>query len=184
LDKVASSWGLSKENLIEKVKFAIVLHDIGKLNKKWQERIGSSGEILAHSDNDNNVKLPDHATISAYVISDILNNWGTMGYAFRFAIAHHHSVRAKNVPDYELVPGWQDEIKRAVKLANINIELNIDNKFGKQLSSTSLNRFPLLKKNKIYRTYCILSRIIRLSDRIATAGDENAILKYEEWYGG
>ena len=184
LEKVAASWGLSKNNLIERIKFAIVLHDIGKLNKKWQKGIGASGEILAHSDKNINMPLPPHATISAYVLSDIFYNWGTIGDAFRFAIAHHHSVRAKYVPDYELVSGWQNEIKKAVELSNINIELNIDNKFSKQLSSTSLDQFPLLKKDKFYRTYCILSRIIRLSDRIATSGDENAILKYEEWYGG
>lgn len=186
--KLAKSWGLSTDSFLKKIEFALVFHDVGKLNKEWQRKIGARNDVLAHSATDISGQLPAHATISAYALSNVLYNWSSLGDVLSFAIAHHHSVRAQSVPAYELISGWQKEIINAAELIEMENGELVDKIIPQQLSSTSLStslgQFPLLIKEKFYRTYCLISRILRFADRIATSGDEDSILKYEEWYGG
>lgn len=183
LRKFASAWNLKYGELTRRVEITAVLHDLGKLNKEWQRRIRAKGRNLAHSKENSNITLPPHATISAYALSDFMfENFGEFGYILQFVIQHHHNVRAREVPSYKLVHNWMEEVENVLNL--IEVDLKLDTIIVAQRSSTSLDRFPDSKKAKLYRTYCLISRILRLADRIATIGDPNAILKYEEWYGG
>jgi len=58
---------MSEKDLIEKIRIAVALHDIGKLNKYWQEKIGWDGKIpLAHNDKIDVIRIgTPHATVSA-----------------------------------------------------------------------------------------------------------------------
>lgn len=183
ITKLADSWRIERDGFIARLELCLVLHDLGKLTVEWQKKIGRKSQPLAHSNADTGKRLPPHSTISAYVLSDIFFDWGNFGDALRFSIAHHHGVRSREVPRYELIPEWKDEAIKVTSMVNLDLDFSKIEKRARQLSSTMLDTFPLIKNEKFYRTYCVVSRILRLSDRIATAGDENAILCYENWYG-
>lgn len=183
ITRLADSWRIERNEFIARIELCLVLHDLGKLTVEWQKKIGRKSQPLAHSIADTGKRLPPHSTVSAYVLSDIFFDWGNFGDALRFSIAHHHGVRSREVPRYELIPEWKDEIIKVISIVDLDLDFSKIEKRASQMSSTLLDTFPLIKNEKFYRTYCIVSRILRLSDRIATAGDENAILYYENWYG-
>ncbi len=183
LKKLAKAWNCRFRDLVDKIEFSLAIHDLGKLNIDWQKAIGvKRGEVpLAHSGQDLKLNLPPHATISAYVFYDLFYKWGIIGDAMKYAIAHHHSVRAKEVPKFKLIPGWQEQLSNALKGNHCGSEVNVS--IEKQESSTTVDKFPDFANDKLYRTYTIVSRILRLSDWIATGGDD-AILYFEKWYAG
>lgn len=164
--------GIKKENIIELIKFILALHDLGKLNCDWQKKVGAEGKFLAHSDTIGKLKLPPHATVSAYVLGDYLRNkWGNiLGDAAFFAIAHHHSVRAAKVPCYKLCPGWWEEVDEVLsKSTNTKLNRAEVANFESQSIPTILSKsFPDFGKEKTYTAYIVLSRVLRLADRAAT----------------
>lgn len=171
--KLAFWLSKSKEAVLELFKFAMVVHDLGKLNDSWQRAIGADNEFLAHSGEIGKIRLPPHATVSAYILRDYLRKeWGSiLGDSVFFAIAHHHSVRAAKVPQYKLRDGWYDEVCRVLsKTVEIKLPWQDVKKFEIQESNTTLsNHFPSFEKEKSYTTYLILSRALRLADRRATS---------------
>ncbi|MGQ9472360.1 MAG: CRISPR-associated helicase Cas3' [Candidatus Aminicenantales bacterium] len=163
---------MDKEKIIELIKFILVLHDLGKLNCNWQNKVGYKGKFLAHSGNIGKLKLPPHATVSAYVLGDYLRKkWGNiLGDAAFFAIAHHHSVRAAKVPSYKLCQGWWEEVNEVLSKST-NTKLNRPEvaNFESQSEPTNLSKsFPAFENEKTYTTYLVFSRTLRLADREAT----------------
>ncbi|MHA1578289.1 MAG: CRISPR-associated helicase Cas3' [Candidatus Freyarchaeota archaeon] len=179
LEKISKVWNKSKRELLSYFELVLVLHDLGKLNREWQRKIGAKDKSLAHSGHYGRTNLPPHATISAYALSDL---WCKLpyplGYIFQFVVAHHHSVAAKKVPSYNLEKEYLKDVYKVLSLVDYDLEFTISDK---QETSTVLNSFPYLSKYKAYGTYCIFSRILRLSDRVATAGDEDTLMRFEEW---
>lgn len=180
LKKLSESWKKSEKEIVSYIEQALVLHDLGKLNKEWQKKIGAKDKNLAHSGINLTTKLPSHATVSAYALSKL---WGELPYPlgdiFKFVIAHHHSVAAKKVPQYTLKENYKEEVQAALDL--IGSDFDVNKIISAQRNSSSMKKFPYLTDYKSYGTYCLASRILRVSDRIATAGNENTLFQFEEW---
>lgn len=136
------------------------------------------------ADRSHEPRRPAHATVSAYVMWEFLKgSWGNWGQAAALAMAHHHSVRANNVPRYRLKGGWFEPFSRLLKSeAGVELELS-DVALSEQKSETLLPppKVPPFHQEKVYTLYVIVSRCLSLSDRMAAGGGEHAILSYEEW---
>jgi len=180
--------------VIEKTAFlGAVLHDLGKLSVGWQRKAGvaedaSVAELLAHTDGRNYEQFPPHATVSAYALWSVLTESDMLprllGRALAFAIAHHHSVRAQQVPEYRLHPSWRDAVQQAIRQAGVN-DFPLNEVVSNQRSTTALREsFPSLEYERLYTAYVLLARWLRLADRMATGGGEDAIFRYENWFGG
>lgn len=184
---------LSPEKIREALALTAVLHDLGKLTVEWQGKAGigkraSVSELLAHTDARDYNDFPSHATVSAYALWDALTDNEAipriLGRSAVLAIAHHHSVRAQHVPKYELHPQWRDAVQQALSQIGVK-NFPLDKVIQFQPSETALrNRFPPLEHGHLYTTYVLLARWLRLADRMATEGSEDAIFRYEDWFGG
>ena len=178
IGKFAQAWKLEFEDFVNMLKVTMLLHDLGKLNEKWQKVAGwhKGEEPLAHSENPS-LKFPSHAPVTAYALSPVLYKWGrSIGYVFYYALAHHHSVGAQRVPRFRFIDDWKNYVR----------ELGVEEEILREIISSGggklAGKFPELAIDKPYRTYTFISRILRLSDRIATGG-EDALLRDENWYG-
>ncbi len=175
--KIAHIYNIDKEKLLDLFRFVLAIHDLGKLTEEWQKKIGAKDNFLAHSGNIEKIKLPSHATVSAYVLIDYLRkNWGNiLGDAAFFAIAHHHSVRAAKVPKYRLCDGWYNEANKVLsEMVRVKLEWEDVKKYEEQKSPATLsNHFPAFEKEQCYNFYVILSRALRLADRKAVGGTFN-----------
>lgn len=175
-------------------RVAAALHDLGKLSKEWQSRAGVSVQaepekLLAHTGNRNYEGFPPHATVSAYALWPALVDDGAFPRLFAkavcFAIAHHHSVRAKEVTSYEFHRAWREAVEKVLRQCGLSDVLNLDQITYHQPSKTNLReQFPPLEYERLYTAYVLLSRWLRLADRIATGGGEDALFRYEDWFGG
>jgi hypothetical protein len=98
-------------------------------------------------------------------------------------MAHHHSVRADTTPEFTMSDGWFDvvacSVQQHIGVTVTQDEFNVVSPNG----SGSCGVSPNLLVPEVYTAYVLLSRWLRLADRIATGGGENAILRYEEWFG-
>jgi CRISPR-associated endonuclease/helicase Cas3 len=188
---LASMLRVRLDEIKKAAKLAAVLHDLGKLNKEWQGRAGipnsaDPADLLAHTGGRNYITFPPHATVSAYalwpaLVDDALPR--LLAKAVCFAIAHHHSVRAKEVPEYDLHSQWQSAVSQALQQSGLSNVLDLNLVVSTQRSSTNLReQFPPMEYEKLYTGYVLLSRWLRLADRIATGGS-NAVLHYENWFG-
>jgi CRISPR-associated endonuclease/helicase Cas3 len=109
-------------SLDELIKFVIILHDYGKLNKKWQNKAVEfqrtknyeEGEILAHTDfdadKDKRPDFPPHAGIGAMVAFSIVEELveddiacEILAKAVSSAIIQHHSVKTHKTIPYEVM---------------------------------------------------------------------------------
>ena len=182
IEKFAKAWKMEYSDFVEKIKIAILLHDIGKLNKKWQEKAGwkEGEEPLAHSGDSNRKVLPSHAPVSAHALSCVFFEWGEeFGQVFYLALAHHHSVGASKVPKYKLINDWEKYVK---PLSSSDIRIGKIEQTGGRCNLAS--KIPEMTNHpKLFRTYIFVSRMLRLSDRTATGGGEYAVLLYKNWYG-
>lgn len=171
IGKFADAFNKDKTDLIEKIRIAIALHDLGKLNINWQERIGWDGvEPLAHSNKEDVTKIGiPHATVSAVALSRFFSGWGkTIGIPFYLAIAHHHSPRAKEYYNYKFIKNWDEGVVELFPNLRLNTEI-ITSKGNGEIEipfidiSQDQNILP-------YRFYTFISKILRLSDWKATQG--------------
>ncbi|MEM4258788.1 MAG: CRISPR-associated helicase Cas3' [Candidatus Thermoplasmatota archaeon] len=181
IDKFANAFDLTQRDLINKIRVAVTLHDIGKLNIRWQEKVGWDDITpLAHSNKTDitQIGIP-HATVSAVSLSKVFANWGKqIGIPFYLAIAHHHSLRATEYMNYDFVKNWGETI--------INVLPDVsDVDLQKRIIASSKNNGELevpfidisQEENIIpYKFYCFISKILRLSDWAATQGGINAVL--------
>ncbi|MBO9327176.1 MAG: CRISPR-associated endonuclease Cas3'', partial [Roseiflexus sp.] len=192
VSSLARLLNVSDDTVREAAFVAALLHDLGKLNKEWQNRAGisdqaSADDLLAHTPARTYSNFPPHATVGAYALWETLVNNTKLprilAKAVCFAIAHHHSVRAKEVPKYELHGAWRNAVEEALHIFRLNNILNLGAVIQRQGSSTNLReRFPPMEYERLYTAYVLLSRWLRLADRIATGGPA-AIEDYEDWFG-
>jgi CRISPR-associated endonuclease/helicase Cas3 len=190
LVRLAKWWKVSADEFIDRTAFTIALHDFGKLNQEWQKKIGRRPDEppLAHSGDESiHGKLPPHATISAYCVTNLfVTRWGRkVSEPLLCAIAHHHSIGATNLPAFELVGEWSEVSKELFafypKLMTLWDEQQVDS-LSILKSPTELQPKEIdLTDGRAWRTYTILSRILRLSDQMATGGSEYVLLCDENW---
>ncbi len=190
---LARIYKVTEEQIEEAAQLGAILHDLGKLNRGWQEKAGVHAsadpeELLAHTDGRNYGRFPPHAAVGAYALWPVLVDDSPLprmlAKALCFAIAHHHSVRAKEVPRYEFHPNWRQAVELAMGQCGARShKLDLARITAEQRSSTNLRgQFPQLENPSLYTAYVLLSRWLRLADRIATGG-EHAVLHYEDWFG-
>ncbi len=170
---------LRKNNLTQTVglvALSIVVHDLGKLNMDWQERVYATEKPLAHTST-HFKGLPPHATVSAYSMSrlfrELINN-EIYALAFELAIGHHHHTRAENVPKYRL--GWRELYTSLIKEISEKYDLNINPNITEKIETPAkldAAFFDFERKNQ-YTAYCIISRLIRLSDQASFEPDRDA----------
>jgi len=154
------------------IALSVALHDIGKLNTKWQRAAGAtSAEPLAHTESIR--KLPSHAAISAFSItklfSKITKDLGVkeLGFSCIEAIAHHHHVGTLQVEPYKFVENWERQVEAAIEecypasILDIDIRLICPEHGYAKLPS----RIPSLDSPIVYAPYTFISRLLRLSDR-------------------
>lgn len=179
----------SVTNVEQAALLTAVLHDVGKLTREWQSAAGvgisaSATELLAHT-GEKSAVLPPHATISAYCCWDALQATTfpkPLKFAIAYAIAHHHSVRAKEVPRYSLHPTWQEAVSTMLFEVGLDKIVQLEHFITKQESSTSLrDRIPRFDWPD-YDAYVMLARWLRLADWLATGGSD-AVRDYEDWFG-
>ena len=171
IDKFSEVFCIEKRDLVEKIKIGVALHDLGKLNKYWQEKIGWDKKIpLAHTDKAETSKIGvPHAPVSANSLQYLYNEWGDLGYPVLLAIAHHHSPRSQEYRPYEFINNWKDIIE------TLQLDIDINKIVYKKKTSGSLEYgMPYLGyENNIvpYRFYSFISKILRLSDWISMSGE-------------
>jgi len=162
---------------------SLIVHDLGKLNDKWQREIGIKEDDipLAHIPLGRKIKVP-HATISAHASYPIFKKIIKKKYyalAFKFAIAHHHHTRAEHVDPYIL--RWQDIYEKIIKKTCERYSLDVD---PRNIRATEekpkVIETPMfdIESIKPYTAYCIIARLIRLSDQ----GSFNVKRKYLKPY--
>lgn len=188
--------GKSEAELMALVKLVLVLHDVGKLSCEWQRKIKLGleqelppGSFLAHRGRNGVPRLPPHATVSAWVVSPCMcriagGQWEEeLAVPSLTAIAHHHSVRAGSTPEFEMAEGWFDLVVQCVrKLTGVDVmeeDFNVKPHGGKSWCGVA----PKFLSPVPYAAYILLSRWLRLADRMATGGGEDAVLRYEKWFG-
>lgn len=191
LDALARALKVCKEQVLCAAKLAIMLHDLGKLNVEWQEKAGvlrsaSISELLAHTDEREYINFPPHATVSAYAVWLPLTNGAwlprVLGRAVVLAIAHHHSVRAREVPKFQLHSQWRKAVQQVAR--NMAVSLSLNDVCDSQPSNTTLpESMPPFEDELLYTAYVLISRWLRLADRIATGGGRETIVRYEDWFG-
>ena len=161
---------------------SVALHDLGKLNIQWQKSIGiQENDIpLAHTTCQQKVP-PPHATISADAIYPVFRTMLPnvhFALAFKFAIAHHHHTRAEEILPYEL--RWKSHYEGIIKEVCREYSIDVDPAEIKTSESTYKKlETPMfnLEALKPYTAYCIISRIIRLSDRESFTANMKNYLK-------
>jgi CRISPR-associated endonuclease/helicase Cas3 len=152
------------------VLLAVAMHDLGKLNVAWQRSIGATTVPLAHIPISPKIlrsARPAHATVSAYSISPLLERVvGNEMYAvaFELAIGHHHHSRAENVPSYRLE--WTELYKQVIREIGEKYQLDVHGAVREEIGISTLldSSFPDFERWKQYTAYCIVARLIRLSD--------------------
>ncbi|MDI6916847.1 MAG: CRISPR-associated helicase Cas3' [Thermoplasmatales archaeon] len=178
IGKFADAFNMDKKDLIEKIRIAVALHDIGKLNIHWQKKIGWNGrEPLAHSDRNDIIRIGiPHATVSAVALGRVFRGWGkATGVPFYLAVSHHHSPRAKEYKKYKFINNWNNIVVEVLPNSSLNKDVISYSKGNGEIEipfidiSQNQNVLP-------YKFYAFTSKILRLSDWIATQGEINAIL--------
>jgi len=171
INRFSEAFNIDKKDLIEKIRIAVALHDIGKLNKYWQEKIKWDGKTpLAHTDKEDITKIGiPHATVSAVCLNKLFKELPEDIYwSFILAVAHHHTPRAKQYPKVDLIDKFRD-ILSSIDTLDIDNNLIISNFYGGEIPKTMVD---LIIKNKYYRFYSFVSKILRLSDWVATSGEK------------
>ncbi len=98
-EQVARWWDVGFDELVGLLVTAGALHDLGKLNRRWQWAIGNEGgQPLAHTEaGEKRRRLPPHSTVSAWALGLAWpRSRGPLPAMLRFAVQHHHTVGANN----------------------------------------------------------------------------------------
>lgn len=143
--RIVQLWGLPPDTLENAVRLAIALHDVAKMDERWQRWVrlyqkGIGEEILdptymaVHThwnpDNPQHVKAkkeanrlcerPPHAAEGAMASARIIaaiSGVPDVGYATMTAIARHHNAGADNLGDYRLHTAAGTAVMNALKQA-------------------------------------------------------------------
>jgi len=177
INKFSKAFKIDKKDLIEKLRFIATLHDVGKLNKWWQKKIEWDGQIpLAHTDKESITRIGiPHATVSAVILGRIFKEWedqNSVGIPFYLSVAHHHSPKSQYYRRFSLIDGWKEVVKEVVpdiNLSEVTFQKNVD-------GYVEIPMLSIADEFRKYRLYSFISKIIRLSDWMATSGERIGIL--------
>jgi len=168
IENFAEHFGYDYNEFVDLIRFITSLHDLGKLNVKWQNTIGWDNETpLAHTDSKHVKRPPPHATVSAKALEPYLLDLfdeEDMFKAFYLSLAHHHSPRSSEYLAYNLVPKSAEVIQ---EIWDVPKDLINYSDVKNDLDFTYLD---LIDENEAYRLYGLLSKLMRISDRLATGG--------------
>ncbi len=171
-------------------ELAILLHDVGKLNVKWQhwvhdyqERIGSpveTGQVYAHTDlrdeghreiEKHMPKRPWHAVEGAIAILPILvsefGNQHPLVDAVFSAIARHHSTNSDSNRAFRLVSDAPNHAQLSI-LGNAFTLLGLDQEVPADAGAKDFIPEPQ-HKSEAFLAYLLLVRVLRRADQIGTA---------------
>jgi CRISPR-associated endonuclease/helicase Cas3 len=193
---LATSLRVSPDALYNVVRLVLILHDLGKLTGGWQSKIKQGLDdtalacsFLAHR-GEGVRGLPPHATVSGWVATPCFERLVPPELRDQLlrpacaAITHHHSVRADLVPEFKMASGWFEVVSdRVTTYTTFDIRESDFNTTSPQGNGSARTEVNFLSP-RAYTTYVLLSRWLRLADWIATGGSEDAILRYEKWFGG
>ncbi|MDR7464809.1 MAG: CRISPR-associated helicase Cas3' [Armatimonadota bacterium] len=151
----------------------LALHDLGKLARDWQQNIGLPNPPLSHytrSRATNPRRMPPHATVSALALQCALRELGTPGTAAQYAIAHHHQARAAECPPYELVPGFEELVKEALRPLDASTATRIVDTLGREDArhggpAVLPKILPVTRRPQLWVAYLALSRLLVEADR-------------------
>lgn len=172
----------------ELIRFMIIMHDYGKLNRKWQKIARdfqkskgnyNEGEILAHTDfNPTNDKLPEklppHAGIGAMatfaILEDIIQKnyeFETIARALASAIIKHHSTTSHRVNTYLIEDKGIDLVSKMIgNYAPSFYKFNTSEVIKRWNNSEDLSNYMVdFNKPDEASLYFILVRILRLCDQ-------------------
>jgi len=182
-----------KENEINKYfQRMVIFHDLGKLTKSWQEKLGSGK------------KLPSHATIGAAVFYKIYNSDDiaeSLKNAIAFAIAIHHTDRGligDNIerPDVQAILDgitdnngnllWDEQIKKLDRSYFPTEARNIDISDLKNMARGLriwAKGCELLEQHKRRMQACLAHHILKLCD-ISAAVARKEYQSKDDYFGG
>ncbi|NJE06357.1 CRISPR-associated helicase Cas3' [Thermococcus sp. M36] len=167
----AKYFGISKKELINWIELSVALHDLGKLNIYWQKKASwrPGEEPIAHGF-EKKGKLPPHATVSAKALERYLGEYFEdrgLAKVFYLAIAHHHSPWSSKFQKFKLIPNVVDYILQVCPLEDIETSIIHSHPAG----SLGFNYLNVAEENEYYRLYGLVSKLLRISDRLATGGE-------------
>jgi len=142
-------WGVPPGGLDKAIRIAIALHDVAKMDTRWQQWVRlyqqAIGEPIADTDYmavhthwdpenpthkaalkaaDQRVKRPPHAGESAVataaIVGEILAGNEILGRGVFTAIARHHSAHAQHCGAYRLHPASAEAVTTALALAGFH----------------------------------------------------------------
>jgi CRISPR-associated endonuclease/helicase Cas3 len=170
-------------------ELAILLHDVGKLNVKWQrwvqdyqQRIGNPiepGRVYAHTDlreeehydiEKHMPKRPWHAVEGAIAILPVLaNEFGNqhpLVDAVFSATARHHSADSDSNREFRLISDASNHIRLPV-LRGASALLGLDQEVPADAGAKDFIPEPQ-RKSEAFLAYLLLVRVLRRADQIGT----------------
>ena len=171
----AKYFDISKKDLVSWIELSVALHDLGKLNYYWQKAAGwqKGEEPIAHGF-EKVKRLPPHATVSAKALEPyLMEQFDEEGLfkAFYLAIAHHHSPWSSKYQKFKLIKEAQEYISSICSIPDDLI-------LRKSPSGSFPFKLNIDDENEYYRLYGLVSKLLRISDRLATGGES-----YESIFG-
>ncbi|RLF79888.1 CRISPR-associated endonuclease Cas3'', partial [Thermococci archaeon] len=167
----ARYFNISKKELVRWVELSVALHDLGKLNVYWQKKAGwkQGEEPIAHGF-ERKGKLPPHATVSAKALERYIGDSfedRKLAKVFYLAIAHHHSPWSSKFQKFKLIPDAVEYILQVYPIGDAKTALIRNHPTG----SLGFNYLNIAEENEYYRLYGLVSKLLRISDRLATGGE-------------
>jgi CRISPR-associated endonuclease/helicase Cas3 len=181
IGKISKVLNIERSQFNGVMALSVALHDIGKLNRKWQKAADASTiEPLAHTESTEK-NLPHHSAISAYSLKNffkaVAKDVGSreLWFVCMEAIAHHHHVGTEIVEPYEFIKEWKQLVEKLTekiaekypKLPRMNCGL-IRSKID--IYEKLPTKIPSLDSPRTYIPYTFISRLLRLSDRRSLSG--------------
>ncbi len=191
--RIAQCWDLPPEGLTTAIRLAIALHDLAKMDKRWQrwvrlyqqeigESIADPNYMAVHTHwvpsypehkaakkyADRQCKRPPHAGESAMAAARIVGELGghdSLGRAILTAIARHHSPQTRDFGEYELHPAAINAALAAVQGVAVGQPKN-----GLLVKSPNAKLEQILILPKNYRQlvlYFWIVRMLRLCDGLS-----------------
>lgn len=191
--RLAAQWGLPADGLERAIRLAIALHDLAKMDKRWQqwvrvyqqgigEAIGDANYMAVHTHwspafeqhklakklADRQCKRPPHAGESAIagarIVAELCGH-NSLGRAILTAITRHHSAQTHSFGDYELHPAAHKAMVAALALAELPPPTR--ELFSKE-PPTKLENYLVQSKNfQEVLLYLWIVRVLRLSDGLS-----------------
>lgn len=191
--RLAKYWGLPIDSLERSIRLAIALHDLAKMDKRWQkwvrlyqqgigEAIDDATYMAVHThwspafnshkiskkQADRQCKRPPHAGESAIAGARIIAEFcghNSLGRAIITAITRHHSAQSHSFGEYELHPAAQTVMVQALALADFPPPTRT---LFTKAPPAKLETYLIQSKNfQEVLLYLWIVRILRLSDGLS-----------------